>query len=127
MSDPQSLNYRAESRKSRSRINPVFGPSFTAFRPIERVFRRIILQCPISGAFQIIELAGAERPEKGEKADRAEQECRRHEPGKRGHDFRTPASRAALSVTRIDEVDITMAAISGVTQPDMAKGTAMIL
>ena len=38
-----------------------------------------------------------------------------------------PARRAALAVTRIDEVDMTMAAISGVTMPAMASGTQTTL
>ena len=76
---------------------------------------RIVFQSPISCAFQVFELAGAQRPQEGDKAKPAKKERRRYQPCECSHDFRTPASRVAFSVTRIDDVDITMAAISGVT------------
>ena len=97
-------------------IDPGLWPrASSGLVPSRRIVRRFVFQRPIRGAFQILELTGAERPEKGEKADPAEQECRRHKPGKRRHDRPPPARRAALTVTRIEDVDMTMAAISGVT------------
>lgn len=82
---------------------------------LAEILRRIVLERAIGSAFEILELARVERPEKGEQAKRAKEQRRWDEPGERGHDFGPPASRAAFSVTRIDEVDITIAAISGVT------------
>ncbi len=79
------------------------------------LIRRIVFQRAIGCAFQVFELAGAQRPQEGDKAKPAKKERRRYQPCECSHDFRTPASRVAFSVTRIDDVDITMAAISGVT------------
>ena len=79
------------------------------------IVQGFVLQGPIGCPLQILELAGAQGPEKSEKADPAQKQGRRNEPGERRHDSLPPASRAALSVTRIEEVDMTIAAISGVT------------
>jgi len=79
------------------------------------IVQGLVFQGTIGCPLQILELAGAQGPEKSEKADRAQKQRRRNEPGERRHESLPPASRAALSVTRIEEVDMTMAAISGVT------------
>ena len=88
---------------------------------------RIVLERTVGGAFEVLELAGAERPEKRGKPQPAEEQRGRHEPGERRHGGGLPASRSALAVTRIDEVDMTIAAISGVTKPAMASGTQTML
>jgi len=90
-------------------------------------FRRLVLQRPIGRAFQILELAGPQGPEEGHKPKSAKQKRRRDEPGQSRHGFRTKASRMAFAVTRIEDVAITTAAISGVTKPAMASGTQIIL
>jgi len=87
------------------------------------LIRGLVLERAIGGAIKIVELAGAERPQKRRKTDAAKQQRHRNQPSERGHDRPLPARRAALRVTRIDEVDMTMAAISGVTKPAMASGT----
>jgi len=79
------------------------------------IVQGLILEGPIGCPLQILELAGAQGPEESEKADRAQKQGRRNEPGERRHDPLPLARRAALSVTRIEEVDMTIAAISGVT------------
>lgn len=79
------------------------------------ILRGIVLERPIGRALEILELARTERPQKGEQSKAPKKKRSRDEPGERRHDFRIPASRVAFSVTRIDDVDITMAAISGVT------------
>jgi hypothetical protein len=40
------------------------------------IFRRIVLERAIGGAFEVLELAGAQRPEKGGEPEAVEQECR---------------------------------------------------
>ena len=90
-------------------------------------FRRLVLEGPIGRALQILELAGTQGPEKGHKPNSAEEQRRRDEPSQRRHDFRTQASRMAFDVTRIEDVAITIAAISGVTKPAMASGTQIML
>ena len=89
--------------------------------------RRLVLERPIGRALQILELAGAQGPEEGHKPKTAKKQRRRDKPGQGRHGFRTQASRMALAVTRIDDVAITTAAISGVTKPAMARGTQIIL
>lgn len=78
--------------------------------------------CPI----QIFKLSAAQRPEKGAEAKKAKSECDRDEEGDARH-FAAPFSRSALATTITDEPDIASAAISGVTMPIIAKGTAITL
>lgn len=77
-------------------------------------------------AIQIFELSAAQRPEKGAEAKKAKSECDRDEEGDARH-FAAPFSRSALATTITDEPDIASAAISGVTMPIIAKGTAITL
>jgi len=100
--------------------------AFATVRVLFR-FRGLVLQRPIGRALQILELAGTQGPEKGHKPNSAEEQRRRDEPSQRRHDFRTQASRMAFDVTRIEDVAITIAAISGVTKPAMASGTQIML
>ena len=72
-----------------------------------------------AGGSLLDQVLGATKP--------AERERRRHEPGQRRHGSTLPASRAALATTRIEEVDMTMAAINGETRPAIASGTQMTL
>jgi hypothetical protein len=81
----------------------------------------IVFKGAIGRAFEIVELARAERPQERCETEPAESKGRRHEPSKRRHGRTLPARRAALATTRIDDVDMTMAAISGVTRPAMAS------
>ena len=94
---------------------------------VRLIVRRIVLERAIGSAVKVLELTRAERPQEGRKADAAEQQRHRNQPGERGHDRPLPARRAALRVTRMEEVDMTMAAISGVTRPAMANGTQTAL
>ena len=89
--------------------------------------RRLVLERAIGRALQILELAGPQGPEEGHKPKTAEKECRWDEPSQGRHGFLTQASRMAFDATRIDDVAITTAAISGVTKPSMASGTQIIL
>ncbi len=75
----------------------------------------IVLQRPVGGALEILELTRVQRPEKGRKPKATEQERCRDEPGERRHERPSQERRVALRVTRIEDVDMTMAAISGVT------------
>ena len=88
---------------------------------------RLVLERAIGGAFEIVELAGAERPHEGAQTNSTQQQCNRHKPGESGHVRGFPARRSAFAVTRIDELDMTIAAISGVTKPAMASGTQTML
>lgn len=90
-------------------------------------YRLIIEQDALGRPVEIVELAGAHAPQEGEKPQSAEAQCDGNEEQKNGHDallpFTRPARRA-LSTTTIDELDMARAAISGVTRPRMASGTA---
>jgi len=85
---------------------------------------------PPGGAIEILILSILERPEKREEAGKAEAQCQRHENDEDFHqDLRTATERArsAFTMTRIEEPDIAAAAISGVTMPLIASGTASTL
>lgn len=90
----------------------------------------VILQNAISGALQIVELPGPERPQEPGKADEAEEQRDGNEPGKSTHGASLMVmarNRTAFAVTRIEEVDIATAAIRGVTKPAAAIGTKIRL
>ena len=92
----------------------------------------VVVQRPPGGAVEIIELPVPERPEKAEQAEAAEQKGGGDQVDERGHGVlprvqRPRCTRSALPVTASDDADITTAAISGVTRPAMASGTAIRL
>lgn len=91
--------------------------------------RLIVGDRPPGGAIEIIILAVLERPQKGRKAERAKRDRKRHQIEQDFHQAVSLCRRArkALSITSSDEVDIAAAAISGVTRPAIASGTASAL
>ena len=81
-------------------------------------------------AFKIVILTAFERPQEAKQADQTEAQRQRHQNDHHFHDdppFATRRARSALSITRMEEPDIAAAAISGVTTPLIAIGTARIL
>lgn len=92
--------------------------------------RRIIIgDRPPGGAIEIVILAIPERPQKGRKAEPAKRDRKRHQIEQDFHQAGSLCRRArkALSITSSDDPDIAAAAISGVTRPAMASGTASAL
>lgn len=91
--------------------------------------RLIVGDRPPGGAIEIVILAAPERPQKGGKAERAKPDRKRHQIEQDFHQAGSLCRRArkALSITRSDEPDIAAAAISGVTRPAIASGTASAL
>ena len=89
-------------------------------------WRRIVVveQDAVAGAVEIVELAGLQRPQEGGQAEQAQHQGQRDQP-----DAGRPSARAArfrrsaLTMTRSDEVDMAIAATSGVTRPATASGT----
>src|SRR5260370_7889779 len=78
-------------------------------------------------AFEIVILPAFERPEKAQQPGEPEPERQRHKDDKDFHqDLPRAARRArrAFSITSSDEPDMATAAISGVTNPTIAIGTA---
>lgn len=91
------------------------------------IFRPLIVnQDAQRGAIQIVELAAAQRPEKGTKPQKTKPKRNGDEKGNSGH-FAAAFSRKALATTITEEPDMASAAIKGVTSPMIAIGTAMIL
>ncbi len=79
-------------------------------------------------AFEILILIAAQGPKKRPKTERAQNQGGRNQNEQGIHQaFPCRISRRALSVTRIDEPDMAMAAIRGVTRPAAARGTAQTL
>ena len=75
---------------------------------------------------EIVELARANRPEKGGQRGKAEAERERDEQGEAVHRA-ARRRRRALATTSSEDPDIASAAISGVTRPAIASGTARTL
>lgn len=91
--------------------------------------RLIVGDRPPGGAIQIVILTVLEGPEKGGKPKGAEHDRKRNQIDQDFHQIVSLCRRArkALSITSSDEVDIAAAAISGVTRPAIASGTASAL
>jgi hypothetical protein len=92
--------------------------------------RFVIEQNAMSRPIEIVVLTGFQGPEKGAKTHKTQKKSRWNEIEEDCHPglLRPPVRRRrALSVTAIDEADMAIAAISGVTYPATAKGIATML
>ncbi len=104
----------------------------------------VVRQYAQRGAVHVLVLTGPQRPQERRKARQPEHERRRHQIDQHIHDAlngwrvrwsvrASPSAtlrermRRAFSVTRTEEPDIAAAAISGVTNPAIAIGTAITL
>lgn len=86
-----------------------------------------IVQGAVRGTVEVVELAAAESPEEAGEPEGAEQQRRGDQVDERDHPqppLRRRCTRSAFAVTTSDEADITTAAMSGVTMPAIAIGTA---
>lgn len=86
----------------------------------------IVDQDANGGAIRVIKLAIAHRPQEGNEACAAQDQRHRNKDQKAVHRAAL-VSRRALATTRTDDVDMAIAATSGVTIPASASGTARIL
>ncbi len=84
----------------------------------------IIEQDPAGGAIQILILARPKRPKKSGQAQSTQEQSHRNEIDEYRHDNLVRPSLRAFAITRMEEDDIASAAISGVTNPITANGTA---
>ena len=87
---------------------------------------RIIEQDPSTRAIEIVELTRLERPQKGKQAAKTERQRHGNQQEKPSHAC-LRAIRIALPTTMSDEVDIAIAARSGVAAPAIANGSASAL
>ena len=107
----------------------------------------VLVQYPLGGAVEILVLAALERPHEGRECDQAKAERDRYQieivdhsaaprtglaenrslAAPRSSALRRPLRRSALATTAIDDADIAIAAINGVTWPMIATGMAMAL
>src|SRR5215216_1185930 len=95
-----------------------------AFRDSSRL---IIRNGPPGRAVKVVILTALERPEKSEQPCETEAERQRHQNDEHFHHglrCATRRARSAFNITSSEEPDIASAAISGVTNPAMAIGTA---
>jgi hypothetical protein len=76
---------------------------------------------------QIVILIGPQAPQEGEEAKTAKGKGHRYQDGEDVHDLAFRDTRKALSNTVMEEVDIAMAAKSGVTNPARASGMTKAL
>src|SRR5690606_35590785 len=86
----------------------------------------VVEQDAIGRAFRIVELAMAQRPEKRGEPREAEAERNRYQEQQAVH-LTALASRSELATTTSELADIAAAAISGVSRPATASGTANTL
>src|SRR5690606_3510671 len=86
----------------------------------------VVEQDPIGRAFRIVELAMAQRPEERGKPGEAEAERNRYQEQQAAH-LTALASRNDWATTTSDLADVAAAAISGVSRPATASGTANTL
>lgn len=87
-----------------------------------------IAEDPFGVALGILELAESQRPDECRQSDTAEAKRDRDQEGQDFHaGFFQSRSRKAFNVTVIELRDIASAAISGVTIPATANGTATAL
>lgn len=83
----------------------------------------IVVQDAQSRAVEILELPRPGSPEERRQAEQPKPQRNRHQNRQDRH-FAAPRSRSALATTTSDDPDIASAAISGVTSPAIARGTA---
>ena len=106
-----------------------FGPAH-AFRSLGPEV--VVRQDANGGPLEIVILTAAHRPEKRAEPEAAEPEREGNENDENGHatgsaDVFAARARNAFTVTSSEEPDIESAAISGVTWPRIASGTATAL
>lgn len=86
----------------------------------------LVYQDAVGGAFGIVELAVAQRPEERHEAEETEAQRNRDQEQQAVH--RTArAKRSEFATTTSELADMAAAAISGVSRPAMASGTARTL
>ena len=90
------------------------------------VFLVLVVEDAPSRTFEIFILVGPDTPDECDNAQPTQDQGDRDEKPDYAH-RRRPARRSALLTTSNDELDMVIAAISGVTMPSMAKGTARML
>jgi len=78
-------------------------------------------------AVEIVVLTGLQRPKEQQHAKRAQRDRGNGEHHERVHRYTLRVKRSAFSMTMSDDPDIATAAISGVTNPNAARGTAAAL
>src|SRR5262249_37126878 len=86
------------------------GISSGSFRPSV-----VVEEDPVGGTVEIVELARFECPEKGAETDETQAESDGNQHQEDGHTILARLSRKALRITTIDELDMAIAATSGVT------------
>jgi len=103
----------------------------------------LAMRLPTSRAVEVVVLVIAQGPEEAEEPDQAEKQSQRNEIDQHRHAATSAGdgvgravdgvrnargrARTALTVTVTDETDMATAAISGVTTPNTASGTAAAL
>ena len=88
---------------------------------------RVVEQNPVRRAFEILELAGLQGPGESGETDEAKKKSRGDQVEECAHAIlpaRPPRNRKAFDITISEDEDIASAAISGVTSPATASGTA---
>lgn len=80
-----------------------------------------------SSAARVIELTRTQGPQKGTKTEHAHAKSNGNQKQKCCHDSFPLFTRSAFTVTTIEEPDMAIAAMSGVTRPASAIGTAIML
>ena len=122
--------------RGRSGTTEVTEAQLSLRRAVGRRLDVVVVENAQRGAVEVVVLAARSDHRKAASPVRPERQRHRHEIDQHVHGARPRGARAlrarrrarsALSVTRIEEPDIAAAAISGVTKPAIAIGTAIAL
>src|SRR5690606_22206410 len=104
----------------------VSSPPALRKKPSHSFFVLVVDEDARGGALWILELPAAQRPEEGRQAGQAKAEGDRDQEQQAVHRAER-ISRSELATTMSELPDMATAAISGVTSPAMASGTAITL
>lgn len=98
--------------------------SHRSLQPLRRI---VIQQNALRVAVGIVILPAGQRPQQNRQAEKPDQQREGNDQRHAGHRAFPAASRKALRVTSMDDPAMVAAAISGVTKPSAARGTAVRL
>ena len=113
----------AYTRDGRMRMLPTGELQTLTGRPVLDDGGAALTVNPRGGPVEILELAALQRPEEGPQPDQAQAQRDRDQHRQPVH-FAALARRSELPITSSELVDMATAAISGVTRPAIASGTA---
>ena len=84
-------------------------------------------QDAMGGAVKVVELPRPKCPQEGKQTEKAQKQCGGNEPQQNVQSAYLRFNLSEFTITTIEDVDMAMAAINGVTRPATAIGTVIPL